>query len=251
MELSVFPSPYLQTPIAEHPHQKAENLLYRRQRISGVRPFTEGGDCNGILILLRFSNSLMIVGTTQAAQILKLSNARVRILLVTGRVKGAYKTGNMWLMPLFNGKPKIERGTRGPAPTWDCEEEHSPDPKPEDRNCEDRNSEDLKPEDPKPKDRKSKKSKKSAKTIIHVNSQTLQRNYKNNEREPIITVKRGQSNIYGHEVEISGRCRVVYRPDKPNKGGARVWIETHSEVRVFDLGNMTHLLSPPSSGTRG
>ncbi len=224
--------------IAEHPHQKAENVLYRRQRISGVRPFTQGGDCNGILILLRFSNSLMIVGTTQAAQILKISNARVRILLVTGRVKGAYKTGKMWLMPLFNGKPIIERGTRGPAPTWDCEEENSPDPKPEDQNSEDQT----------PKDQKSKK---SAKTIIHVNSQTLQRNYKNNEREPIITVKRGRSNIYGHEVEISGKCRVVYRPDKPNKGGARVWIETHSEVRVFDLGNMTHLLSPPSSGTRG
>ena len=236
MELSVFPSPYLQTPIAEHPHQKAENLLYRRQRISGVRPFTEGGDCNGILILLRFSNSLMIVGTTQAAQILKISNARLRILLVTGRVKGAYKTGKMWLMPLFNGKPKIERGTRGPVPTWDCEEENSPDRKPEDQNSEDRNS---------------KKSKKSATTIIHVNSQTLQRNHKNNEREPIIIVKRGRSNIYGHEVEISGKCRVVYRPDKPNKGGARVWIETHSEVRVFDLGNMTHVSSPPSSGTRG
>ena len=60
----------------------------------------------------------MIVGTTQAAQILNISTARLRILLVTGRVKGAYKTGNMWLMPLFDGKPIIEPGKRGPAPSW-------------------------------------------------------------------------------------------------------------------------------------
>ena len=72
----------------------------------------------GILKLLRVSNSHMIVGTTQAAQILNISTARLRILLVTGRVKGAYKTGSIWLMPLFDGKPIIEPGTRGPAPSW-------------------------------------------------------------------------------------------------------------------------------------
>ena len=88
--------------------------------------------CNrvGILKLLRFSNSHMIVGTTQAAQILNISTARLRILLVTGRVKGAYKTGNMWLMPLFDGKPIIEPGKRGPAPSWHCERKNSPDQNP-------------------------------------------------------------------------------------------------------------------------
>ncbi len=29
-------------------------------------------------------------------------------------------------------------------------------------------------------------------------------------------------NLYGHEVEILGGCRVVYRPDHP-KYGAKVW----------------------------
>jgi hypothetical protein len=37
---------------------------------------------------------------------------------MTGRVQGAYKTGKIWLMPLHNGKPIIERGKRGPAPRW-------------------------------------------------------------------------------------------------------------------------------------
>ncbi|MEB3283605.1 MAG: DNA-binding protein, partial [Lyngbya sp.] len=39
----------------------------------------------------------MIVGTTEAAQILKISTARLRVLLSEGRVEGAYKTGKMWL----------------------------------------------------------------------------------------------------------------------------------------------------------
>lgn len=60
----------------------------------------------------------MIVGTTQAAKILNISTARLRSLLIAGRVEGAYKTGKMWLTPLFNGKPIIRRGKRGPAPRW-------------------------------------------------------------------------------------------------------------------------------------
>jgi hypothetical protein len=60
----------------------------------------------------------MIVGTTEAAKILKISTARLRVLLMADRVEGAYKTGKMWLMPLFNGKPIIKRGTRGPKPRW-------------------------------------------------------------------------------------------------------------------------------------
>ncbi len=43
----------------------------------------------------------MIVGTTQAAHILKISTTRLRVLLIAGRVEGAYKTGKMWLMPLL------------------------------------------------------------------------------------------------------------------------------------------------------
>ncbi|MEQ8956892.1 MAG: DNA-binding protein [Coleofasciculus sp. C2-GNP5-27] len=154
----------------------------------------------------------MIVSTTQAAQILNISTARLRVLLLQGRVEGAYKTGRMWLMPLFNGKPLIKGGKRGPAPRW-------------------RNP------------------RKPAKTIIHVNSQRIRQNQKYQQRQPVITVKKwgdpgtligakeqatqkGKTNVYGHEVEIPGGCRVVYRPDSP-RCGAKVWIETFDNVRVI------------------
>ncbi|MEQ8995343.1 MAG: DNA-binding protein [Coleofasciculus sp. B1-GNL1-01] len=154
----------------------------------------------------------MIVGTTEAAKILNISTARLRVLLLQGRVEGAYKTGRMWLMPLFNGKPLIQRGKRGPAPRW-------------------RNP------------------RKPAKTIIHVNSQRIRQNQKHNSHQPVITVKKwcdprtligandqatqtGNRNVYGHEVEIPGGCRVVYRPDSP-RCGAKVWIETFYNVKVI------------------
>ena len=137
----------------------------------------------------------MIVGTTEAAKILKISTARLRVLMIEGRVEGAYKTGKMWLIPLINGKPIIKRGTRGPAPSW-----HN--------------------------------SKKPAKTFVHVNSHAIKHNQKHQKQEPVITVKRGNTNRYGHEVEIPGGCRVVYRPDNPQYG-ARVWIETLYEVMVM------------------
>jgi len=142
----------------------------------------------------------MIVGTTEAAKILNISTARLRVLLIAGRVEGAYKrkvggvgfrpaklfkkTGKMWLMPLINGKPIIKRGTRGPAPRW-------------------RNP------------------RKPAKKIIHVNSQRIRQNQKQQEQQPVITVKTGNRNVYGHQVEIPGGCRVVYRPDSPISLGAR------------------------------
>ncbi len=162
----------------------------------------------------------MIVGTTEAANILKISTTRLRVLLIAGRVEGAYKTGKIWLMPLFNGRPIIKRGTRGPAPRW--------------RN----------PRTP-------------AKTMIHVNSHKIKQNQKSQIKQPVITVKKwgelasqtpffpdtqqptpssgsskkGNLNIYGHEVEILGGCRVVYRPDACGCG-AKVWIETLNPVKV-------------------
>jgi len=60
----------------------------------------------------------MIVGTTETAKILNISTGRLRILLIAGRVEGAYKTGRMWLIPLFSGRPIIRKGKRGPAPRW-------------------------------------------------------------------------------------------------------------------------------------
>jgi len=46
----------------------------------------------------------------------------------------------------------------------------------------------------------------------------------------VLTVKTYKSNIYAHEVHISGPCKIVYSPDKPLSCGAKVWIETECEV---------------------
>ena len=67
-------------------------------------------------------------------------------------------------------------------------------------------------------------------TRIHVNQHVIRANKKNNESNPVLTVKRGKSNNYAHEVEILGPSKVVYSPDKPLSCGAKVWIETENEV---------------------
>ena len=38
------------------------------------------------------------------------------------------------------------------------------------------------------------------------------------------------------ELEIQGPCRVIYKsdPDHPHPGGARVWIETESEIKIVE-----------------
>ena len=140
----------------------------------------------------------MIVGTTAAAKILNISTSRLRFLLVSNRVEGAYKTGRIWLIPLFNGKPIIRKGKRGPAPRW-------------------RNS------------------RKPIKTVIHVNTQKIKQNHKHGLYKPVISIKRGHTNQYAHEVEIPGGCRIVYRPNRPCGGGARVWIESLYDVRLLDV----------------
>jgi len=68
------------------------------------------------------------------------------------------------------------------------------------------------------------------KKIIHVNMHVIRKNQKKDERNPTITVKTYKTNTYAHEVDILGPSKVVYSPDKPLSCGARLWIETHSEV---------------------
>ena len=80
------------------------------------------------------------------------------------------------------------------------------------------------------------------KTIIHVNQHKIKRNAKTGEREPVLTCKTYKSNDYAHEVIIDGPSRIIYRPDKPLSCGARVWIETESEVKKVEMP------SEPSNG---
>jgi len=68
------------------------------------------------------------------------------------------------------------------------------------------------------------------KTKIHVNQHVVRSNKKHGKKEPVLTVKTYKSNTYAHEVEIKGESKVIYSPDKPLSCGARVWIETESEV---------------------
>ena len=67
---------------------------------------------------------------------------------------------------------------------------------------------------------------------IHVNQHRIKANKKHSLNDPVITVKTSKSNTYGHEVVINGPSKVIYSPDKPLSCGARVWIETESEVKI-------------------
>ena len=68
------------------------------------------------------------------------------------------------------------------------------------------------------------------KTIVHVNQHKINANHKTGKCDPVLTVKTYKENTYANSVFISGPCRVVYSPDKPLSCGARVWIETYSDV---------------------
>lgn len=68
------------------------------------------------------------------------------------------------------------------------------------------------------------------KTVIHVNQHIIKKNSKTGEREPVLTSKTYKSNTYCHEAIIDGPCKIIYRPDKPLSCGAKVWIETQSDV---------------------
>lgn len=73
-------------------------------------------------------------------------------------------------------------------------------------------------------------------TRIHVNQHVIRRNMKiadTAQHEPPLTVKQGKKNTYCHEVSISGPSKVVYSPDKPLSCGAKVWIETESNVTTI------------------
>jgi len=75
------------------------------------------------------------------------------------------------------------------------------------------------------------------KKIIHINQHIIKRNAKTGERNPVITCKTYNSNIYGHEVVIKDEngktvCTIVYSPDKPLPCGAVVWLETKARVEV-------------------
>jgi len=75
------------------------------------------------------------------------------------------------------------------------------------------------------------------KTIIHVNQHIIKRNSKEGRNDPPLTVKTYKDNRKAQRAEVLDSdgnvvATVVHSPDKPLSCGARVWIETESEVRV-------------------
>ncbi len=139
-----------------------------------------------------------MVGTTEAAKLLKICTQRVRRLLKEGRIKGARKDGRFWKIPLFNGKPKVTKGRRGPKPNW-------------------------------------RKRISKALTRICVNQHTIRSNSKHGTNKPVVRVESGKSTRYYHDIEIIGNCRVVYRPNNPLTCGAKVWMEVESDGMVICL----------------
>jgi len=106
--------------------------------------------------------------------------------------------------------PRVAKGKRGPKPSWQPRQHCAPN-------------------------------------TVHINRQSIGYNQKHSTTaKPVVSVKRGIHNqALGHEAEIHGPCRVVYRPDRPHHCGATVWIETLAEVTIYDRS-----AAPVTIGTR-
>lgn len=76
------------------------------------------------------------------------------------------------------------------------------------------------------------KTERKTKKRIHVNQHNIKANAKDGGSRPVLTVKTYKDNTTCNEVDILGPSRLVYSPENPLACGARVWIETHAEVRT-------------------
>jgi Helix-turn-helix domain len=139
----------------------------------------------------------MYASVTQVAEKLGISGTRVRTLIKQGRIIGAFKIGKIWVIPLKDGMPQATKAKKGPKLTWDFRA-------------------------------------RDGVSRIHVNQHVIRANNETGERNPVITVKRHDSNTYCHEAVINGPCRVIYEPEKglPGCKSAKVWIETFAKVEL-------------------
>jgi len=71
------------------------------------------------------------------------------------------------------------------------------------------------------------------KTIIHVNRQIIAANAKNGTDEPSIIVRNYKTRRNVKSVRILGSS-IISQNRNPLSCGARVWIETESEIEVID-----------------
>ena len=66
---------------------------------------------------------------------------------------------------------------------------------------------------------------------IHVNQHIIKSNRKNGADEPALTCQLSTGPLRARNVDIKGPSRLV-TGDKPLSCGARIWIETKSEVEL-------------------
>ena len=69
---------------------------------------------------------------------------------------------------------------------------------------------------------------------IHINRNVIQHNEKHNRELSVCRVQEGSKARYGSAVEIHGPKSMVYRSEKPLSCGAKLWIETDSEITIED-----------------
>lgn len=69
--------------------------------------------------------------------------------------------------------------------------------------------------------------------IIHINRNIIQQNQKHKRSEPVVRVEENGVVKYCMEVDIKGPSRMIYSPDKPRPCGAKLWIETNSDVELI------------------
>lgn len=69
--------------------------------------------------------------------------------------------------------------------------------------------------------------------IIHINKNIIQKNAKNGTQEPVIRIQEAKKITYCMEVNILGPSKMVYRPDKPLRCGAKLWIETEAKLELI------------------
>lgn len=65
---------------------------------------------------------------------------------------------------------------------------------------------------------------------IHINQHKLKANLKNGTNDPVITIQTSKGPTYANGVIINGPSKLVYSPNKPLSCGARLWLETESDL---------------------